>query len=106
MFFHKKKNRFLKYSFIDNSILLKTETINKKGFYEVWRQTKSDGDTYSVQILCYNPTTFEFQAFDRFHWSDEPVFIGNGIGWSNKEDLWTPIKLHFTLEWLQEQLKQ
>lgn len=82
--------------------MLKTETINKNGFYEVWRQEK---ESYSIQILCYNPTTFEFQAFERFHWCSESVFVGGGIGWVNKDDLWTPIKLHFSLEWLQEHLK-
>lgn len=104
-----KTEEYLNFSFINNSILLKTETIEKNGFHEVWRQVKSDGESYSVQILCYNPETFEFQAFDRFQHllKKEPYdcsFSGHtGI---YQEDLWTPIKLHYTMEWFEKHLKQ
>lgn len=68
-FFKKKSpvviesDKYLKYSFIDNSILLRTSVIEKKGFREIWRQ---QNDENSVQILCFNEKTGEFQAFDRF----------------------------------------
>lgn len=97
----KDTDDYLKYSFIDNSILLKANTIKKNGFYEIWRQ---QNDEHSIQILCFNEQTGEFQAFDRFHWMNEPIsnkFTG-GDYW--KEDLWTPIKLHYTEKWLKEHL--
>lgn len=115
----KKAKHHLLYSFIDNSILLSTEKIMKNGFCEVWRQ---ESDEHSIQILCFNPETEEFQAFDRFHWMNEPR-IPNTPDWLNEngclvfcdsltdldgtyweEDLWTPIKLHFTEEWLKEHI--
>lgn len=114
---HIKKNagkkELLTYSFTDNSILLSTETIQKNGFYEIYRQANKE---HSVQILCFNNETGEFQAFDRFHWMDEPYVVNRnhdtnllGQGWLPngtyyKEDLWTPIKLHFTAEWIKEHL--
>lgn len=114
----KKEECFLKYSFINNSILLTTKTIEKNGFYEVWRQESNE---HSIQILCFNPDTEEFQAFDRFHWMDEPRIVQNPPAWYYdekgnlvhcesfeedgvyyNEDLWTPIKLHYTVAWLKE----
>ena len=113
---HKKnatKKELISYSFIDNSILLSTETIQKNGFYEIWRQENKE---HSVQILCFNNETGEFQAFDRFHWMEEPYVVKLntdpnvlGEGWIPegtyyKEDLWTPIKLHYTTEWLKKNI--
>lgn len=116
-----KEKEYLEFSFINNSILLKTETINKNGFYEVWRQKK---ENHFIQILCFNPNTGEFQAFDRFHWSNEPRVVINPPSWFidekgnsvhcdpfeedgvyYEEDLWTPIKFHYTVEWLKEHLQ-
>lgn len=99
--FKKKTYQFLKYSFIDNGILLKMNTIEENGFHEVWRQQSSK---YSIQILCFNEKTGEFQAFDRFHWMQKSVY--NGFSGRNdyKEDLWTPIKLRYTEQWLKEHL--
>ena len=98
----KDTDEYLKYSFIDNGILLKTNTIKKNGFHEVWRQ---QNDEHSIQILCFNNETGEFQAFDRFHRMHEPYdipFVGEyGV---YDEDLWTPIKLHYTEKWLKEHL--
>lgn len=94
-------HQFLKYSFIDNGILLKTNTIKKNGFHEVWRQQNSE---HYIQILCFNEQTGEFQAFDRFHWMNEPVYDGFTGGEYYEEDLWTPIKLHYTEKWLKEHL--
>lgn len=99
----KETNEYLKYSFIDNSILLKKNKIEKNGFCEVWRQ---QNDEYSIQILCFNEKTGEFQAFDRFHWMNEPIYDGFTCGDDYKEDLWTPIKLHYTTEWLKMQLQK
>lgn len=108
------KNELLSYSFIDNSILLSTETIQKNGFQEIWRQENKE---HSIQILCFNEETKQFQAFDRFHWMDEPyevkhihgpnVIAENWIpeGTYYKEDLWTPIELHFTMEWLNKYVR-
>lgn len=66
----KLKPEFLKYSFINNSILLRMDTIIENGYYkEVWRQSyrKDYGfGEVSVQILCYNEEKEEFQAFDRY----------------------------------------
>lgn len=108
----KRKSRaegqLLKYSFINNSILLTIETIQRNGFFEIWRQENSE---HSIQILCFNPETGEFQAFDRYYWMDEPYYSdGTGCfslpsGYYYKKDLWTPIKLHFTLEWLKRETK-
>lgn len=53
----KPKPEFLKYSFINNSILLRMDTIIKNGYKEVWRQSYRKDYGYgedSVQILCYN----------------------------------------------------
>lgn len=106
-FFKKKlpvvieSDKYLKYSFIDNSILLRTSVIEKKGFREIWRQ---QNDENSVQILCFNEKTGEFQAFDRFHWMIENMDEGFIVGWFSKDHLWTPIKLHFTEKWLREHL--
>lgn len=99
----KKKSsaEYLKYSFIDNSILLKTRTIEKNGFHEVWRQ---ENNKHSIQILCFNETTGEFRAFDRFHWMNEPIYDDFTCGTYYKEDLWTPINLHYTEKWLKEHL--
>ncbi len=97
MFRTKTKKEYLKYSFIDNSILLTTETINRNGFYEIWRQ---ENDQHSIQILCYNPEKEEFQAFDRFHRMNDPIYDGFTGGYFYEPELWTPIKLHYTLEWL------
>ena len=100
----------IEYSYIDNSILLKTETIWKNGFKEIWRQVNDK--TYDIQILCYNPETSELQAFDRFHWMDEPYYddgkgcFSSGRGYYYKEDLWTPINLHYTEKWLKNILKK
>ena len=116
------EQELLSYSFIDNSILLSAETIQKNGFYEIWRQ---ENDEHSIQILCFNNETKQFQAFDRFHWMDEPydttnyfsscVFDKNGNvikepwiepeGTYWKKDLWTPIELNYTTEWLKEHVK-
>lgn len=109
----KKEKRIepLRYTFINNSILLTTETIERNGFHEIWRQTNSD---HSVQILCFNPEINEFKAFDRYHWMDEPFYVSfpknacvdfapnDDEGWHYKKDIWTPIKLQFTLEWLEK----
>lgn len=103
MFRSKTKKEYLKYSFINNSILLSTETINRNGFHEIWRQ---ENDQHSIQILCYNPEKEEFQAFDRFHWMNEPIYVGFTGGDYYEEDLWTPIKLHYTLEWLLKNAKR
>jgi len=96
-----KDKEYLKYSFTNNSILLKTETINNNGFYEVWRQ---ENDEHSIQILCFNPETEKFQAFDKFHRMEEShKIIWEGCEYVREEDeLWTPIELHFTLSWLKE----
>lgn len=111
----------LSYSFINTSILLSTETIQKNGFREVWRQENEEN---SMQILCFNDETKQFQAFDRFHWMNEPhdvenlfsSYVSDGKGnvivepWIEPEgirrgkDLWTPIDLHFTLDWLTKHL--
>ena len=92
----------LSYSFVDNSILLSTETIQKNGFREVWRQENKE---HSVQILCFNDETGEFKAFDRLHWMDEPHDIPNaGVYNVYKKDLWTPIELHYTVEWLKSHM--
>lgn len=97
------KKEYIKYTFIDNAILLSTDTIKKNGFVEVWRQKNKENN--SIQILCYNDVTFEFQAFDRFHWSDEPISIPMmGIDVAYKTDLWTPIQLHYSIEWLKRHL--
>jgi len=98
----------LKYSYINNSILLSTETIEKNGFKEIYRQVNDD--TYSIQILCFNEETREFKAFDRFHWMDEPYYSEGGSwgeirGVHYKKDLWTPIALHYTSEWLKKLFK-
>ena len=104
IFLNKKEtNKYLKYSFIDNSILLKKNKIEKNGFCEVWRQ---QNDEYSIQILCFNEKTVEFQAFDRFHWMNESIYNGFICGDDYEEDLWTPIKLHYTTEWLKMQLQK
>lgn len=92
----KISEKYLKYSFIDNAILLKTEAIEKNGFREVWRQQNKS----SIQILCYNERTEEFKAFDRFQWMDEKMWYGVSFN----EDLWTPIKLHFAEQWLKEHM--
>lgn len=119
----KRKQATLSYSFINNSILLSTETIQKNGFHEIWRQ---ENEEHSIQILCFNNETKQFQAFDRFHWMDEPEIVkykypsgwgydekGNFVheehwlseGVHYKKDLWTPIELHCTEEWLKGHLK-
>ena len=97
----KNTNEYLKYSFVDNGILLKTSKIKKDGFYEIWRQ---QNDEHSIQILCFNERTGDFQAFDRFYWMNEPIYNRfTGVDdW--EEDLWTPIKLHYTEKWLKEHL--
>ena len=113
----KEREEYLKYSFINNSILLSMATINKNGFYEMWRQ---ENEQYSIQILCINLETGEFQAFDRFHWMDEPRIVVNPPAWFEKDgvlihcdpleeagtyynkDLWTPIQLHYTMSWLKD----
>ena len=98
----KEREEYLKYSFINNSILLSMATINKNGFYEMWRQ---ENEQYSIQILCINLETGEFQAFDRFHWMHEPFDEPfTGIYGVYDKDLWTPIKFHFTEKWLKEHL--
>lgn len=94
-------NIFLKYSFIDNSILLSTDTIERNGFCEVWRQ---QNDEHSIQILCFNEKTGGFKAFDRFHWMNEPIYNGFDKDYEYEEDLWTPIELHFTEKWLKKHL--
>lgn len=100
---HSAKNTYLKYSFIDNGILLKMEVIEKNGFHEVYRQQYDEYGAHSIQILCFNEETGEFQAFDRFHWMDEPYFHPFcGPNGNYKEDLWTPIKFHYTEKWLKE----
>ena len=102
----------LSYTFTNNAILLSTETIQKNGFREVWRQENEEN---SIQILCFNDETKEFQAFDRFHWMGEPYHTsfpkGAIIDGDIKDpdsyygkDLWTPIDLHFTLDWLKTHL--
>lgn len=110
----------LKYSFINNAILLTMNTIERNGFYEVWRQ---QNDEHSIQILCFNEEKQEFQAFDRFHWMDEPRIVSNppsdfvdekgctvhcdsleADGTYYNEDLWTPIKLHYTIPWLKQHM--
>lgn len=117
-----KRKELLKFSFINNSILLKTETIERNGFKEIYRQVNEE--THSIQILCFNSETEEFQAFDRFKWMNEPRIVikppswyemegikihcdiveSNGIYYN--EDLWTPIKLHYTIEWLENHIIQ
>ena len=89
----------------NNSILLATKTIERNGFHEIWRQTNSE---HSIQILCFNPDTNEFRAFDRYHWMDEPFDVSYGLpeGTYYKKDLWTPIKLHFTAEWVEKHIVQ
>lgn len=72
----KKRIEPLRYTFIDNSILLTTKTIERNGFREIWRQTNSE---YSIQILCFNPDINEFKAFDRYHWLDEPFDVSYGL---------------------------
>lgn len=107
---HSAKNTYLKYSFIDNGILLKMEVIEKNGFHEVYRQQYDEYGAHSIQILCFNEETGEFQAFDRFHWMDEmyePYFFSYcdvAPQVIHKEVLWTPIKFHYTEKWLKELL--
>lgn len=62
------ENKHVEYSFVDNGILLTTDEIKKDGFREIWRQQSNN---HSIQILCYK----EYQY---------------------KEDLWTPIILHYS----------
>ena len=50
------------------------ETIERHGFYEVWRQENKE---HSVQILCFNPDTKEFQAFDRFRLKEHLINTTN-----------------------------
>ena len=102
----KHKPEFLKYSFINNSILLRMDTIIENGYKEVWRQSYRKDYGYgedSVQILCYNEKKEEFQAFDRYQRPGEgdPYSPLPRLGY----DLWTPIKLHYTLEWLRDNLR-
>ena len=103
----KKKIPKLKYSFIDNSILLSMETIEKNGFREIFRQ--QDNKSHCIQILCFNENTYEFKAFDRFKWMDEPFYEKGGCfsaeGWHYKKDLWTPILLHYTTDWLKSVMR-
>lgn len=83
----------IKYSFVDNGILLTTDEIKKDGFREIWRQQSND---HSIQILCYNENLNEFQAYDRFCWMNEPVYNAITEEYQYKEDLWTPIILHYS----------
>lgn len=55
------ENKYVKYSFIDNGILLTTDEIKKDGFREIWRQQSND---HSIQILCHNENLNKFQAYD------------------------------------------
>lgn len=103
------EKELLRYTCIDNAILLTNKTIEAKGFHEVWRQR--DRTTGATQILCYNPELHTFQAYDRFLWAEELYPYTEGLtqpkpncmidgGAKRHEELWTPIQLHFTLEWL------
>ena len=42
MFVQFMENKYVKYSFIDNGILLTTDEIKKDGFREIWRQQSND----------------------------------------------------------------
>lgn len=110
----KSNNSYLKYSFIDNAILLRMEVVEKNGFHEVWRQ---ENKNHSVQILCFNEETGEFKAFDRYQWMTElrgeysigDMFLDESTCFKEEYhdtpiDLWTPIQLHFTEEWLRKHL--
>lgn len=94
------KKKLLKYSFTNNSILLTMDTINKNGFFEIWRQ---ENEEKSIQILCFNEQSKEFQAFDKFHRMEESTeLVWEGVPYKfDEEELWTPIEFHYTLEWFQ-----
>ena len=116
----RKKPPILKYVFINNSILLTEETIKKNGYEVIWEQEQNYGKT--KQIICYNEGKNDFQAFDRYVWSDENSAIkkeGTGRYFSNADgmdfdvnyemkatDLWTPIKMKYTKEWLNYVLRR
>lgn len=91
MFVQFMENKYVKYSFIDNGILLTTDEIKKDGFREIWRQQSND---HSIQILCHNENLNKFQAYDRFRWMNEPVYNAIIGEYQYKKDLWTPIILH------------
>ena len=108
-----KSSKNLTFSFIDNSVLLTMETINKNGYIIIWEQV----DNNNKQILCFNESENDFKAFDRYKWSDEnnaqkkEIF---NIKYPDCEigiikepsiemkatELWTPIKFHITKNWL------
>ena len=110
----RKKPPILKFVFLDNAILLTMETINRNGYEKIWEQ--SSGRT--KQIICFNEQKNDFQAFDKYVWSNEDNAIkkeGTGkystdidntdkfdfdVNWELKAvDLWTPIKIKYTNEW-------
>lgn len=93
MFVQFMENKYVKYSFIDNGILLTTDEIKKEGFREIWRQQSND---HSIQILCHNENLNKFQAYDRFRWMNEPVYNAIIGEYQYKKDLWTPIILHYS----------
>lgn len=91
------------------------ETINKNGYEVIWEQSSGK----NKQIICFNEESNSFQAFDRYAWSDENNALkreGTGnelplngfdfdVNWETKAvDLWTPIKMIFTKEWLTDVL--
>lgn len=113
---HKKEiAKKLSFSFVDNSILLTLETINKNGYDIIWEQEEEN----RKQILCFNESENDFKAFDRYQWSDENNALKKEISDIKYPDcevgvmkepsiemkateLWTPIKLRITNEWLKD----
>lgn len=107
----------LKFSFIDNSILLTLNTIHKNGYKVIWEQISKE----SKQIHCFNEHENDFKAFDKYIWSDENNAVKKevfSIRYPMEEigvvqgpviemkatELWTPIELKFTNEWLKENI--
>ena len=100
----------LNYVFINNNILLTTETIENNGYSIVWSQQKG----VNKQILTFNEKTQEFKAFDKYIYMDEKAsyLVCTEMYWDDYEaqeckgryicsdylsslkgkDLWTPIE--------------
>lgn len=111
MFFKRKserKNIPLSFVFINDSILLTRETLEKNGYYEIWSQESGE----SKQILTFNEEKQDFIAYDKFiYMNDKALYLDhkitdtitdfanyNGMGgfacYRQGKELWTPIKFH------------
>lgn len=97
---YKKNKELLKYKFINNSILLTMETIEKNGCKIIW--TQNNGDTH--QILCFNEKENDFKAFDKYLWSNQNNSLKKDFSEIDCEfkavELWTPIELQYTNNWI------